>query len=119
MGTFGVKSWYTISKLIQKPLIQCNKRYLELTVGTNLLTRKGTWTAYEDDLLRQQVQKYGLKNWVLVSRALPGRIGKQCRERWHKVLDPRIERRDWTLEEDIAIVTLRYKYGKRWARIAR
>ena len=119
VGTFGVKSWYTISKLIQKPLIQCNKRYLELTVGLNSLARKGTWSALEDDMLREQVRKYGMKNWVLVSRALPGRIGKQCRERWHKVLDPRIERREWTLQEDIAIVTLRYRYGKRWAKIAR
>ena len=119
MNTFGSKSWYTISKIIHKPLIQCNRRYLELTGGKHKLSRKGTWTKEEDDTLREQVRQYGLKNWVLVSKGLPGRIGKQCRERWHKCLDPRIEKRDWTMEEDILIVKLYYQFGHKWAKIAR
>jgi len=27
------------------------------------------------------VQKFGAQNWSQISKALPGRIGKQCRER--------------------------------------
>ena len=119
VGTFGSKSWYTISKLIQKPLIQCNRRYLELTGGESKLSRKGTWTKEEDNALREQVRLYGLKNWVLVSKGLPGRIGKQCRERWHKCLDPRIVHKEWTMEEDIIIVSLYYELGHKWAKIAR
>ena len=70
MNTFGSKSWYTIAKIIRKPLIQCNRRYLELTGGKHKLSRKGTWTKEEDDTLREQVRQYGLKNWVLVSKDL-------------------------------------------------
>jgi len=28
------------------------------------------------------VNKYGPKKWSTISQALPGRIGKQCRERY-------------------------------------
>ena len=106
MNTFGSKSWYTISKIIHKPLIQCNRRYLELTGGKHKLSRKGTWTKEEDDTLREQVRQYGLKNWVLVSKGLPGRIGKQCRERWHNHLDPKIKKTKWSPEEDLILYML-------------
>ena len=32
------------------------------------------------------------------------RIGKQCRERWHNNLDPNINRKAWTEDEDRAIL---------------
>jgi myb proto-oncogene protein len=32
--------------------------------------------------------------------SLPGRIGKQCRERWHNHLDPNIKKDKWNPEED-------------------
>ena len=35
----------------------------------------------EDDLLIELVETYGLKRWSTIAKSLPGRIGKQCRER--------------------------------------
>lgn len=35
----------------------------------------------EDDHIIELVEKYGCKNWSIISKSLPGRIGKQCRER--------------------------------------
>lgn len=35
----------------------------------------------EDDSLMQLVEQYGPKRWSVIAMHLPGRIGKQCRER--------------------------------------
>lgn len=39
------------------------------------------WSVQEDDLIRELVMTNGKKNWSEIAKALPGRIGKQCRER--------------------------------------
>lgn len=36
----------------------------------------------EDEIIIQMVNKLGPKKWSTISQALPGRIGKQCRERY-------------------------------------
>ena len=50
------------------------------------------------------VKSHGPKNWSFVAKHLPGRIGKQCRERWHNHLNPGISKDKWTEEEDQIIV---------------
>ena len=42
---------------------------------------KGQWLQEEDDLVKALVALHGAKRWSLISEHLPGRIGKQCRER--------------------------------------
>ena len=51
----------------------------------------------------------------MISSHLPGRIGKQCRERWHNHLNPDIKRGKWTEEEDDLIVKAHLDYGNKWA----
>ena len=34
----------------------------------------------------------------------PGRIGKQCRERWHHQLHPNINRQAWSHQEEATVV---------------
>lgn len=36
----------------------------------------------EDEIIIQMVNKHGPKKWSTIAQALPGRIGKQCRERY-------------------------------------
>ncbi|KAF8683077.1 hypothetical protein HU200_045018 [Digitaria exilis] len=48
-----------------------------------------------DELLRtlkEMVTLYGERKWAVISQHLPGRIGKQCRERWTNHLRPGVDK---------------------------
>lgn len=79
----------------------------------------GNWTKKEDETLTESVKKYGPRNWTRISKNLPGRIGKQCRERWHNHLDPCINKRKWSLEEDLLIVRLHLVERVRWCEMTK
>ena len=57
--------------------------------------------------------------WSVIAKALPGRIGKQCRERWFNHLDSSLRKGKWTPEEDAIIVKLQAKLGNRWCEISK
>lgn len=42
---------------------------------------KKSWTSGEDDILTEIVAKHGAQRWSSIAAHLPGRAGKQCRER--------------------------------------
>ena len=65
------------------------------------------------------VRKYGPKRWTLIAKHLKGRIGKQCRERWHNHLNPEIKKTAWTDEEDRIIYNAHKQWGNQWAKIAK
>lgn len=73
----------------------------------------------EDDMVLELVDKYGPKKWTLIARHLKGRIGKQCRERWHNHLNPDIKKSAWTEEEDRIIYNAHIRFGNQWAKIAK
>ena len=66
-------------------------------------TQRKQWTQLEDDTVRRLVHEHGTRAWTTVAQALPGRTGKQCRERWHNQLDPSIKKDGWTEEEDAVL----------------
>jgi len=80
---------------------------------------KGAWTKEEDDLVIQLVTDYGPKKWSLIASHLNGRIGKQCRERWHNHLNPNVNKTAWSEEEDRLIYQAHASIGNRWADIAK
>uniref|UniRef100_A0A0D6R3B1 MYB transcription factor n=1 Tax=Araucaria cunninghamii TaxID=56994 RepID=A0A0D6R3B1_ARACU len=80
---------------------------------------KGPWSPEEDAALQRFVQKYGARNWSLISKAIPGRSGKSCRLRWCNQLSPQVEHRPFTPEEDRAIMKAHAQHGNKWATIAR
>ncbi|XP_065618361.1 transcription factor MYB3R-5-like isoform X6 [Quercus suber] len=73
----------------------------------------------EDDLICELVAKQGKKKWCEISKSLPGRIGKQCRERWHNHLNPNIKKTAWTKEEESILINAHQMYGNKWAEIAK
>jgi hypothetical protein len=78
---------------------------------------KGSWTRGEDETIINFVTRNGTKSWAKLSELLPGRLGKQCRERWFNALDPKIDRGPWTEEEDQTLIELHAKYGNHWRKI--
>ncbi|KAK4345879.1 hypothetical protein RND71_036055 [Anisodus tanguticus] len=86
--------------------------------GTKLYAR-GHWRLHEDSKLRELVAQYGPQNWNLIAEKLEGRSGKSCRLRWFNQLDPRINRRAFTEEEEERLLTAHKMYGNKWSMIAR
>lgn len=80
---------------------------------------KGPWSAEEDKILTRLVERYGPRNWSLISKYIKGRSGKSCRLRWCNQLSPSVEHRSFSPAEDETILAAHAKYGNRWATIAR
>ncbi|XP_059639249.1 transcription factor MYB98-like [Cornus florida] len=80
---------------------------------------KGQWTIEEDRLLVHLVEKFGMRKWSHIAQMLKGRIGKQCRERWHNHLRPDIKKDVWSEEEDKILIQAHAEVGNRWAEIAK
>jgi hypothetical protein len=113
----GPKNWKLIAKhLPQRTEVQCLHRWQKVLKPSLV---KGPWTPEEDHLVLRLVQKYGAKKWSLIASHLPGRIGKQCRERWHNHLNPGISRGAWSFEEDRTILQFHENVGNRWAEISK
>ncbi|XP_019432146.1 PREDICTED: uncharacterized protein LOC109339189 isoform X2 [Lupinus angustifolius] len=83
------------------------------------LCARGHWRPAEDSKLKELVALYGPQNWNLIAEKLEGRSGKSCRLRWFNQLDPRINRRAFTEEEEDRLMQAHRIYGNKWAMIAR
>ncbi|KAK1379578.1 Transcription factor MYB108 [Heracleum sosnowskyi] len=89
------------------------------TCGQSKLCARGHWRPAEDAKLRELVALYGPQNWNLIADKLQGRSGKSCRLRWFNQLDPRINRRAFSEEEEERLMAAHRLYGNKWAMIAR
>ncbi|XP_074274613.1 uncharacterized protein LOC141598756 [Silene latifolia] len=85
----------------------------------NKVCARGHWRPAEDNKLKELVAIYGPQNWNLIAEKLEGRSGKSCRLRWFNQLDPRINRRAFTEEEEERLMQAHRVYGNKWAMIAR
>lgn len=79
----------------------------------------GPWTVDEDNQIIKLVHRHGAQKWSNIAKHLPGRIGKQCRERWHNHLNPIIRRESWTIEEEWLLFLYHLQLGNRWAEISK
>jgi hypothetical protein len=79
---------------------------------------KGNWTSDEDRRIIEWVATHGTTSWTQLAKIMPGRIGKQVRERYHNSLDPALKKGEWTHEEDALVLQLHEKWGNKWAKIA-
>jgi hypothetical protein len=111
------KNWKKIAENFpDRTDVQCLHRWQKVL---NPEVVKGPWTPEEDQKVIELVEQLGAKKWSQIAQHLPGRIGKQCRERWHNHLNPAINKGPWSEEEDRIIREAHKKLGNRWAQIAK
>ncbi|KAL6987617.1 Transcription factor myb3r-5 [Sarracenia purpurea var. burkii] len=117
VAVYQGKCWKKIAEFFpDRSEVQCLHRWQKV-LNPELV--KGPWTQEEDDKIIDLVSMYGPTKWSAIAKSLPGRIGKQCRERWHNHLNPDIKKDAWTLEEELALMNAQRIYGNKWAEIAR
>ncbi|KAF7035948.1 hypothetical protein CFC21_046724 [Triticum aestivum] len=115
--TYNGKNWKKIAECFpDRTDVQCLHRWQKV-LNPELI--KGPWSKEEDDIIVEMVKKYGPKKWSTIAQALPGRIGKQCRERWHNHLNPGINKDAWTQEEEITLIHAHRMYGNKWAELTK
>ncbi|KAJ6733679.1 MYB PROTEIN-RELATED [Salix koriyanagi] len=87
--------------------------------GGKTSCHRGHWRPAEDEKLRQLVDQYGPQNWNFIAEHLQGRSGKSCRLRWYNQLDPNINKRPFTEDEEERLLKAHQIHGNRWASISR
>jgi hypothetical protein len=118
---YGPKNWKKISEIAfgcSRTDVQCLHRWQKV-LKPGLV--KGPWTPAEDKIVSDLVLKHGVGNikWSVIAAQLPGRLGKQARERWYNHLDTSLNKDPWTKEEDEKLMALQKSMGNRWCEIAK
>jgi len=88
-------------------------------LGSGTSMRKGPWLPEEDAKLVELVGQYGAYDWSFIAEHIPGRVGKQCRERYFNHLAPDVRKEAWTEREDDAIIHAHHIVGNKWTNIAK
>lgn len=114
----GIKNWTAIvQEMPGRKESTCQRRWNKVIKPSII---KGPWTLDEDKKLLTLIAKFGAKRWSVTAQELPGRTGKQCRERWHNHLNPSIcKDKAWTLEEDVLILHHQSQMGNKWSEMTK
>nr|XP_043630469.1 transcription factor MYB3R-3-like [Erigeron canadensis] len=113
----NAKNWKRIAESIPgRTTRQCFSRWKKV-LNPDII--KGIWTKEEDDHIVKLVEAHGCLKWSLIAKYLPGRIGNQCRERWHNRLNPAIKKAAWSKDEELIFTNYHHMYGNKWTEIAR
>lgn len=116
------EDWPAVAKTLpDKSEVQCMLKWRREFAPNEAVKGIGTWTAEEDEWLKTLVGSIGPK-WADVAQQLPGRVAKQCRERYKNHLDPTLRKKEpWTEAEDATLLDLKDgpdgDFSTGWARI--
>jgi hypothetical protein len=72
----------------------------------------------EDAKLLMLVAQFGPLAWDPISREMPNRNPRQCRERWKHYLSVGFADRPWTKAEDDLLLKKRQELGPRWTKLS-
>ncbi|CAM9775779.1 unnamed protein product, partial [Ectocarpus sp. 12 AP-2014] len=118
VGMYGPTNWGIISAgVATKTETQCMLHWRFALNGNATVKGTGTWQSVEDERMLSLVQIFG-QRWSTVAEHMPGRLAKQCRERYLNNLDPELRRGAWSREEDEKLLQLRGQQNKSFAKIA-
>ncbi|KAJ3673356.1 hypothetical protein LUZ60_006730 [Juncus effusus] len=78
-----------------------------------------TWSAQEDELLREQIAIHGTNNWTSISANFKDKTSRQCRRRWYTYLNSEFKKGGWSQEEDMLLCEAQKILGNKWTEIAK
>ena len=90
-----------------------------------IIKRRSPWSIKEDKAIIDLVSKHGTGNWTVIANEMSNiynfknRSGKQCRERWHNHLDPKVNKDSWKESEENILFNKHKEYGNKWSDIAK
>lgn len=64
-------------------------------------SKSRSWTAQEDQLVRDLVKEHGLRKWAFIASCLEGKTQKQVYARWRDYLQPGISCQPWSKQEQV------------------
>merc|ERR1712194_542792 len=114
------KDWEPIAKEHGrgKSAKECHERWIRyLKPGV----RKGQWQDHEDAIVVEAVttsSEQPFTRWSDLAQKLPGRVGKQIRDRWVNHLNPAINHMPFSREDDLLLFKGHQELGKRWVEIS-
>eukprot|EP00520_Triparma_pacifica_P009745 CAMPEP_0118641732 /NCGR_PEP_ID=MMETSP0785-20121206/5457_1 /TAXON_ID=91992 /ORGANISM="Bolidomonas pacifica, Strain CCMP 1866" /LENGTH=438 /DNA_ID=CAMNT_0006533233 /DNA_START=77 /DNA_END=1390 /DNA_ORIENTATION=+ len=118
VAVVGLKNWKLIATNYlgdKRTSIQCLNRWKKV-LEPGLV--KGPFTKEEDRIIIDCMNA-GVTKWFAIADRIPGRIGKQCRERWFNHLDPTRKIGAWTKLEDAILTEAHEIWGNTWTKISR
>uniref|UniRef100_A0A803MXY1 Uncharacterized protein n=1 Tax=Chenopodium quinoa TaxID=63459 RepID=A0A803MXY1_CHEQI len=115
--SFGESNWQAVASVLEgRTGTQCSNRWNKTLLPAR--QRVGTWSISEDKRLKVAVTLFGHKSWHRIASFVPGRTQAQCRERWVNVLDPSLNRGQWTEEDDMRLIKAIQEHGHCWSKVA-
>jgi pre-mRNA-splicing factor CDC5/CEF1 len=83
-----------------------------------ILNKGGVWKNAEDEILKAAVMKYGFNQWPRIASLMKYKSASQCKARWYGWLDPKINKSEWSREEDERLLHLIRLFPTQWLTIA-
>ncbi|OHT12034.1 Myb-like DNA-binding domain containing protein [Tritrichomonas foetus] len=83
------------------------------------IKKKNKFTPDEDKALLKLIDMNGAKKWNQLAIHMPGRTGRQCRDRYTNYLKRNLLNGEWTVEEENLLFSKVNEYGQRWSLIAK
>ena len=80
---------------------------------------KCKFTPEEDKLLKTLVLENGDDQWEYIATLMRRRNARQCKDRWTRYLSPKINRSEWSPEEERLLIQLVKKLNFKWSAIAK
>ena len=114
VSQFGTNTWNLITSVVpHRSAETCQKRWKVFqNGGTNI---KGIWDNNSGVQLALLVHIFGAERWPVIASYVPGRNAKQCREHFINQLDPTIQKKAWSYDEEELIWDLQATLGNKWS----
>jgi len=110
--------WDTIANQFPgRTPVDCLTQWQSMSISTQV-KGKGSWTPAEDFILSAKCTIFGNK-WSKIAEFLPGRSGKQCRERFVNHLDPNLKKTCWSDDEEAILIGMHHHQGNKWTHISK